>query len=129
MKRPMPLFDSVALGASALCLVHCVALPLLIAALPALSTLLDVPESFHRAMLFIAVPTSLVAIHLGRRRHHRLSPALLAVVGLGLLFWGAYGVATARSELLLSVAGGLALAWAHIRNWLLRPRLLPAVQL
>lgn len=124
MKRNTPLFDGVALGASALCLVHCLALPLLITALPALSTILDVPERFHRGLLLIAAPASLIAVLLGRRHHHRLSPALLAIFGMSLLFWGAYGAATARNELLLSVAGGLVLAWAHIRNWLLqRPAL------
>jgi hypothetical protein len=120
MNRPMPLFDGVALGASALCLVHCLALPLFIAALPALSTVLDVPENFHRLMLLIAIPASLFAVVLGRRHHHRISPALLAILGLLFMLWGAYGAASARGELMLSVAGGFVLSLAHIRNWLLR---------
>lgn len=120
MNRSMPLFDGLALSASALCLVHCLALPVLIAALPALSTVLDVPESFHRLMLIIAVPASLIAVLLGRRHHQRSSPALFAAGGLCLLFWGAYGTATEGGELLFSVVGGIALSWAHIRNWLLR---------
>ena len=120
MNRSMPLFDGLALSASALCLVHCLALPLLITALPAFSTVLDVPESFHRLMLLIAVPASLIAVLLGRRHHQSVSPALLATGGLCLLFWGAYGTATESGELFFSVAGGIALSWAHIRNWLLR---------
>ena len=39
-------FERAAMGASMLCLVHCLALPLIIAALPALSQILAIPRAF-----------------------------------------------------------------------------------
>jgi len=43
LNRFPPLLDGLALGASFLCLIHCLALPLVIAALPALATILARP--------------------------------------------------------------------------------------
>src|SRR3546814_17195654 len=50
------LIEHTALGASLLCLIHCLALPLLFAALPALSSVIPVSRPFHLVMLAIAVP-------------------------------------------------------------------------
>ena len=55
------LIEHTALGASLLCLIHCLALPLLFAALPALSSVIPVSRTIHLEMLAIAVPTSSMA--------------------------------------------------------------------
>jgi hypothetical protein len=54
--------DSIAIGASFACLVDCVALPILLAALPAVDKILPVSGSFHLGMLMIAIPASLAAL-------------------------------------------------------------------
>jgi len=117
MRPAPPLLDGLAISASFLCLVHCLALPLVIAALPALASLFDVPESFHVWMLAIAVPLSGLAIGLGWRRHGRIVPVILALAGLALMSWGALGGVAPGVETALTTLGGLCLAGGHIRNW------------
>ncbi|WP_448663428.1 MerC domain-containing protein [Sphingomonas sp. CJ20] len=109
--------DGFALCASTLCMLHCLALPLVLAALPALATRLEVGESFHAIVLAFAVPTSALALIGGWRRHRAAAPMLVGAVGLTLM---ASGIAFATREALetgLTVAGSLFVAGAHIGNW------------
>ena len=108
--------DAAALCASGLCLAHCLLLPLAIASLPALSSVLDVPERFHVWMVVIAVPVSLAALVEGALRHRSRVPLLMGIVGLSLLAAGAF-IAPENAETPLTVAGGVALGFAHITNW------------
>jgi len=57
--------DAVVIGASIACLVHCLLLPLLFAALSALTRIVAVPESFHLAALFFAILASAWAMRAG----------------------------------------------------------------
>lgn len=110
--------DRVAIGTSIACLLHCVGLPLLVAALPALSVVV-VPESFHLWVLAVAIPLALVALWHGRARHGRRWPLVVGVAGLTLLAAGALAF-DHESEVPATVAGSLVLAMAHIANWRLR---------
>lgn len=112
--------DRAALGASALCLVHCLALPLLLAALPALSCVLAVPESVHLWILAFAVPSSAIALFGGRARHGTTYPIAIGIVGLVLLAFGALPLAGTRWDTIVTVPGSLMLAVAHLTNWRLR---------
>jgi len=117
MQKSAPLLDGLALSASFLCLLHCLALPLIIAALPALANVLDVPESFHRWMLAIALPLSAGAIWLGWRRHGHVVPLILAIIGLVSMSFGALADVTPTIETALTTLGGLILACGHVGNW------------
>lgn len=110
-----PVGDRLAIGASLLCVVHCLMLPIAFAALPALTSVLPVPESFHRWMVALAVPVSTFTLLSGWRRHGRALPLLAGVAGLGLMIVGAV-VASERTETLWTVAGSLLVAGAHLRN-------------
>ena len=112
--------ERAALGASALCLVHCIGLPLLLAALPALSSLIPVPESFHVWILAFAVPTSALALITGWRHHRRAYPLTIGAAGLVLLAIGALLLLGGRWETPVTIMGSLCLACAHIANWRLR---------
>ncbi len=112
--------ERAALGASLLCLVHCLALPMLIAALPMLSKLLSLPESVHVWLLAFAVPASGLALVSGCRRHGALYPLLVGAGGLALLAVGGFVVAATPAETWATVAGSLSLAFAHLANWRLR---------
>jgi hypothetical protein len=112
--------DRLAIGASGACLVHCLALPLLIAGFPAASQFLALPEAFHLLAVAAAVPVSAWAMIRGYRHHGLLLPASLGFLGLVLLGAGALSGAEEMLETGLSVAGSLVLAFAHLRNWQLR---------
>lgn len=109
--------ERVAVGASAVCLIHCIGLPLLLAALPALSTIVAVPESFHVWILGFAVPASEFALLLGYRTHRAGLPLLVGCAGLGLLALGALLLLGGAFETPVTVLGSLTLATSHVMNW------------
>ena len=109
--------ERMAVGASAVCLVHCIGLPVLLAALPALAMIIKIPESFHVWVLGLAIPMSGVALLLGMRDHHSRLPFLVGCIGLCLLAIGALVLLGGRFETPVTISGGLVLATAHILNW------------
>lgn len=115
-------FERAAVGASALCLIHCAGLPLLLAALPALSRLMALPESLHVWLLGFAVPMSGAALLLGHRRHQARSPLIAGSIGLALLALGALPLLGGPFETPVTMAGSLCLISAHLANWRLRHR-------
>lgn len=114
--------DRLATGASFVCLMHCLGLPLLVAALPTLSHTLGIPESFHIWVVVFAVPTSLWALLAGRARHASSAPLLLGIAGLLLLVSGVTVLHDIGLETPATVAGSLLLSAAHLANWRLRHR-------
>lgn len=109
--------DRLALIASGACIIHCLAMPLLFAALPALSSVLPVSESFQLWMIGFAVPTSAVALFRGGVGRRGWAALWLGIAGLILLTIGAMVVSEGAHETTLTVAGALTLATAHIINW------------
>lgn len=110
------ILDRFAIGLSSLCLVRCLATPLMLLLLPAVSLGFALPDSFHIWMLLTAIPVSVLALRSGHRHHRQKLPAIAAFTGLSLLGYGAIFMATAKLELLVTVAGALCLAGAHYWN-------------
>src|SRR3990170_8712658 len=113
--KPGPLgrmADGTAVGASLLCLIHCLLLPLVIALFPALGGLIGLPESLHILLFATAVPVSALAIVAGYRRHGSMLPGSIAVAGLGLIGGGALAGLPLLLETSVTVVGSLALALA-----------------
>lgn len=104
-------------GLSGLCLVHCIALPLASVLLPGLG--LAARPGVHLALVLLAAPLALAALLAGWRRHGRLRPLALGLVGLALLM-ATLLVREEATERLVSLAGGLILIGAHVLNWRLR---------
>lgn len=115
--RKVDWLERLAVTASAVCLLHCIALPLLFAALPTLALLFAIPKSFHVWALALAVPTSATALLLGFRDHRSRLPLIVGCTGLGLLAIGALVLLEGRLETPVTIAGGMMLAAAHILNW------------
>ena len=115
------LFDVSAIGLSALCLVHCLLLPVVAALLPVLAAAGEA-EWMHLLFVVLAVPLATAALW----RAHGLRPLpgpLLALAGTGItgLLAGALGWPSEALETPLTVAGGVLLASAHVWNWRRRP--------
>jgi hypothetical protein len=111
------LYDGLAISASFVCLVHCLALPVLIMLLPTLAAFLTMPESFHVWALAVSVPVSLLALSAGYRRHGAVSPLFIVLPGLVLLALGALTPSSEWMETALTVPGALLLAIGHGLNW------------
>jgi hypothetical protein len=106
--------DGFAICASATCMVHCLGLPLLLAAMPVIARRIDPGESFHLVVLLLAIPTSALALIGGWRTHRAAAPLAAGAAGLMLM---ALGLLLARYETPITVAGSLLLAGAHVANW------------
>ncbi|MGI9225520.1 MAG: MerC domain-containing protein [Woeseiaceae bacterium] len=115
--------DGAAVGLSGLCLLHCLALPFAVGALPVLLPLAG--DHLHVQMLFIVVPLSVLAIGTGFAGHRNLRVVLGAIAGLALL---AIGATVAHDSLgivadrVFSISGAIVLAIAHFYNGLLARR-------
>lgn len=113
-------FDQIAIALSAVCIVHCLAVPLLVALLPILAISVGAGTHFHELMLWLVVPTSALGFTLGYRVHRRAWIVVLGGAGmLGLAaaaLWGhsAWNVAL---ETGVSVAASLLLGAAHWLNF------------
>lgn len=113
-------FDQVAIALSAICIVHCLAVPLAVAILPIAAISLGDSEHFHGLMLWLVVPTSVVGFGLGYRLHRQAG--LVVAGGVGVLVLAAaavYGHSawTETVEVIVSVIGSLVLGGAHWLNF------------
>ncbi|WP_224245179.1 MerC domain-containing protein [Hyalangium gracile] len=115
-------WDRAGQALSALCIVHCVALPLVLGFLPSAAAELLEGEAVHRGLLAFVAATALAAFVPGVRRHRRGSVLVLAAVALGLLASAGFLLpedGSGLTEVLetgLTLGGGVLLASAHWRN-------------
>lgn len=125
--KPVPhIWDLAALGLSAMCLIHCLALPVLAAFAPVVSEMFG-GEYVHQILVLLAVPTSVYALKPWRK----LKPIALLFTTLGLigLGVGAFVHISERSEMIISVAGAIFVSMGHLINLFAKPlslRFLPS---
>lgn len=117
-----PSLDGAAALMSSLCLVHCLLLPLALAISPMLAAgvadeLLHGPVWVHWLLIALAAPVSVYALWRGAEVHHSRYPWLLALMGFVLMAAGALAHGLGPVEPVLTVLGGLMVAFAHWRNW------------
>lgn len=109
--------DGAAVALSALCLVHCLALPLVVVGVPFLAQYAE--THLHYQVLIVVVPLSVVALSLGYRRHRNRRVMFAGALGLILLIIGATVAHTQlglAADRIFTIAGSLVLAAAHFFN-------------
>ena len=111
--------DLCAVGLSTLCVLHCVALPVLVALMPAIAQAAE-SELVHRVLVIFAVPVSLRVIWTTRPVSGNRLFLSAASLGLGLLLLAAFFEAVSRYEEPVTIAGGVLLGSAHLWHWLRR---------
>ena len=114
------LLDRFSIGLSALCLLHCLTIPLLISMAPVVATFAFADESFHIALVALVVPTSAVALGLGCRKHQGWGVVTIGLIGLALLGTAAFSEGLRLGEIgetVLTVIGALVVASAHVLNY------------
>ena len=113
--------DTAAVALSGICLLHCLALPVVLTALPILNIALLEESTFHTIMLVVILPVSVVALSIGCRQHKDVLTLTLGIIGLGILTLMAlfgHDLVGLKGERLITSVGGIILAAAHIRNFL-----------
>jgi FtsH-binding integral membrane protein len=114
------LLDRAAIGLSTLCVLHCLALPLLLVLAPSLAVLPIADEQFHLLLVYLVLPTSILALFLGCRRHHRWSVLMWGMSGVGVLVFTAllgHDLMGELGEKVLTVMGALLVVVGHGLNF------------
>jgi len=112
--------DKAAIGLSLMCVVHCLLTPVAIIMIPALGATFLEDERFHYAILFLVLPTSLIALGLGCRKHGRLEILMMGLLGLTILcliLIVGEDVIGETGEKVSTVLGSAIIAYAHVRNF------------
>lgn len=104
--------DGASIGASGLCVIHCMIMPASLIFLP-LAALVETTEMLHLAALLFVIPVSLFA--LGRNGFDRLF--WMAACAIALLIMGALLEKYGAVGSMLTVAGSMLLITCHWRNW------------
>ncbi|MDE0454328.1 MAG: MerC domain-containing protein [Gammaproteobacteria bacterium] len=112
---PSARMDLCAVGLSTLCVLHCVALPVLAALMPLAAQAAE-SELVHRLLVVAAVPVSLRVIWKTLPAAGNRLFVGGAVVGLGLLLLAAFVEAVSSYEEPITIAGGSLLGLAHLWN-------------
>jgi hypothetical protein len=111
--------DSLGIFASTLCLIHCLAMPLVVASLPVLGLQFLEGHGAHQVLAGFVVSFGLLAILPGYLKHRK--PLVLAglVVGLALVLIATFGYVVGlpeAAELPLITVGNLVLVASHYFN-------------
>ena len=115
-----PWSDKLAISLSFLCTLHCLLLPLLVALLPAVSTLAMDSEWFHYAMVLMVIPLSFFALTLGCKQHQQYRILFLGGLGVCLLITAVlfgHDLGGELAEKVLTVIGASFVALGHVLNF------------
>jgi len=109
--------DKLAIVLSALCLVHCLAVPLAVVALPVLGASLTGSETdVHWILLAMAIPLSVWAYARGYRHHGDLVATWSGGTGLVLMFLGVSHWFADWLEIPLTLVGVTLVSLGHFIN-------------
>lgn len=114
------LLDRCSIGLSVLCLLHCLALPILISTIPVFATFAFADENFHIALVILVLPTSAIALSLGCRLHGNWRIIALGFAGVTSLVVAIFAAPLSlgeAGETLMTVLGAIFVACAHALNY------------
>ena len=119
--KPFSFLELDTLGAcvSGLCLVHCVALPLIFAFAPALAHLIPGDEAVHRILAFLVVGAGLPSFLGGVRKHGQRRVLVAGFAGIAIILGAlAFGdrFSSHAAEISVTMLGSLLLTSAHLAN-------------
>lgn len=120
MKNLQAFADKAAVSLSVICAIHCMAMPIILVAVPALTGLFFTEESFHLWMVVAVLPLSVYALTVGCKKHKRYRVLGIGAVGLAILIGAAlfgHDLVGEDGEKALTVIGATIIAIGHILNF------------
>ena len=118
LSLPPSVMNGLGVGASALCIVHCLLTPVVMLAIPFIGLAMPDESRVHATMLLVVVLVGVVAFGAGYARHRRVSLLAAPMAGVALLAAAAFGGEAIGEvgESLLTVAGGAIMIGSHWLN-------------
>jgi len=119
MQNIQSIADKAAISLSFICTIHCLALPLLAVLLPTMTALNLEGEAFHLWLLITVIPTSMLALTMGCRKHNNYKVMLLGVAGVSVLIAAAglgHSILGENGEKIVTLSGASLTAVAHLLN-------------
>lgn len=115
------IFDKLGICASTLCLIHCLATPILILFFPAIEDLLGTSaEHFHTALAVIVVSLVLIAVYPQCRRHGHKDIVAIALIGVGFIIGSLFIENHPLAHHSTTIIGSIFLIIAHFKNMKVR---------
>ena len=114
------LADGLGLFAATACALHCIALPVVLLVGATIPTILADDESFHQLMLWLVVPSAVIAFGIGCWRHKDRWVLLLGALGVtGLVLSGTvlHDLFGELTEMGVTLVSACLLIAAHLRNF------------
>lgn len=111
--------DRWGIALSFLCLIHCVATPLILLSLPIMARYYLAHPWFHLVLALVIIPVGGLAFVRGYRHHKRSGIVALGLTGLVIITVAPFLVHALKynlNEPLLMILGSVALITAHLRN-------------
>jgi len=108
--------------ASLACVVHCIATPVLFSVFAVAAQIVPTEQHTHRVLAVPVCLLGLFAMRSGFKRHQRLGPALLMIVGLTLIVataWWGDKIPSHWAEVAITITGSAFMIAAHRMNHVL----------
>lgn len=114
------IWDRIGMSLSGICVIHCLALPVLVSLMPLWTAASVLHDWLHPIFAVLLIPTTILAGLAGYRRHRRLSVPVLLAMGLGIIVvaaivfheeWGSV------REIAFTTVGSIVLIAGHLLNW------------
>ena len=113
-------FDKSAITLSTLCLIHCLALPVITILLPNIIATTLNQELFHTVMVVFVVPISIYALVIGCKKHNKMYVAVYGSLGLAALLAAVIFGESHLGEIgekVMTTIGAIVIALVHIKNY------------
>ena len=115
------IIDKIGITISGVCALHCLFAPITLLLIPIFGLSVTNEHLLHEIFLTLILPTALIAITMGCRRHKDYNVALLAAIGILILFYAVVEHDTLGDIMvrIVSLAGSSVIIFSHIRNYIL----------
>ena len=115
------IFDTIGITVSGTCAVHCLMAPVTVIILPLLGLTIVDEHILHEILLYLILPSALIAITMGCRKHKDYSVAALAIIGISLLVYTVvlHDIYNAQLITVMTFIGSTLLVVSHVRNYML----------